>query len=66
MTKLTIKTGSAETFFKRGRRLEKPADREEALTKKSTLTSEDPIDLIKAQPTTDNARDQLANPQQFV
>ena len=47
MTKLTIKTGTEEDFFKRGRLLAKAADRGESLTDERTISFEDPADMMK-------------------
>jgi predicted transcriptional regulator len=47
MTKLTIKTGTEEEFFKRGRMLAKSADRGEQLPDERIVSFEDPADVIK-------------------
>lgn len=47
MTKLTIKTGTTEEFFVRGRRLARTADRGEALPDERVVSFEDPAELIK-------------------
>ena len=47
MTKLTIKTGTEEDFFKRGRLLAKAADRGESLPDERTISFEDPADVMK-------------------
>ena len=47
MTKLTIKTGTEEDFFKRGRELAKAADRGERLPDERTISFEDPADVMK-------------------
>ena len=47
MTKLTIKTGTEEDFFKRGRLLAKAADRGEPLPDERTISFEDPADMMK-------------------
>lgn len=47
MTKLTIKTGTEEDFFKRGRLLAKAADRGESLPDERTISFEDPADMMK-------------------
>lgn len=47
MTKLTIKTGTEEDFFKRGRKLAKAADRGEPLPDERIVSFEDPADLMK-------------------
>lgn len=52
MTKLTIKTGSEESFFKRGRQLAKAADRGEQLPDERIVSFEDPADVMKLITTT--------------
>lgn len=47
MTKLTIKTGTEEEFFKRGRRLAKAADRGEPIPDERIISFEDPADVMK-------------------
>jgi len=47
MTKLVIKTGSAETFFKRGRQLAAAADRGARLPDECTLSFDDPDELVR-------------------
>lgn len=47
MTKLTIKTGREEDFFKRGRKLAKLADRGEQLPDERIVSFEDPADLMR-------------------
>lgn len=47
MTKLTIKTGTEEDFFKRGRLLAKAADRGESLPDERRISFEDPADMMK-------------------
>ena len=47
MTKLTIKTGTEEDFFKRGRQLAKAADRGEQLPDERIISFEDPADVMK-------------------
>lgn len=47
MTKLTIKTGTEEDFFKRGRLLAKAADRGEQLPAERIISFEDPADVMK-------------------
>ena len=47
MSKLTIKTGNEEEFFQRGRQLARAADRGQALPEESTISFEDPADVLK-------------------
>ena len=47
MTKLTIKTGTEEVFFKRGRQLAQAADRGERLPDERIISFEDPADVMK-------------------
>jgi predicted transcriptional regulator len=47
MTDLTIKTGTEEDFFKRGRQLGRAADRGERLPDRRVISFEDPADLMK-------------------
>lgn len=47
MTNLTIKTGSEEDFFKRGRELAKSADNEKQLPDERIVSFEDPADVMK-------------------
>ena len=47
MTKLTIKTGTEEAFFKRGRQLAKAADSGKPLPDERIVSFEDPADLMK-------------------
>jgi len=47
MTKLIVKTGTEEDFFKRGRQLARAADREERLPDERIISFEDPADVMK-------------------
>jgi len=47
MTKLTLKTGTEEGFFKRGHQLAKIADRGEPLPDERIVSFEDPADVMK-------------------
>lgn len=47
MTKLTIKSGTEEEFFTRGRKLARPADRGEPLPDGRIISFEDPADVMK-------------------
>jgi len=47
MNKLTIKTGTEEQFFKRGRLLAETADKGGKLPNERILSFEDPTDIIK-------------------
>lgn len=47
MRKITVNTGSAEEFFKRGRDIARKVDRGESLEPEHTLTFEDLDDLKK-------------------
>ena len=47
MTKLTLKTGTEDDFFKRGRQLAKAADRGEPLPDERIVSFEDPADVMK-------------------
>lgn len=47
MTKLTIKTGTQEDFFARGRRLAKAIDRGQSIPEERIVSFEDPADVIK-------------------
>lgn len=47
MTKLTIKTGTEEDFFARGRRLAKAADRGDPIPAERIISFEDPADVMK-------------------
>lgn len=47
MTKLTIKTGTEDAFFKRGRQLAKAADSGKTIAQERIISFEDPYDLIK-------------------
>jgi predicted transcriptional regulator len=47
MTKLTIKTGTEEDFFKRGQRLARAADHGEQLPDERIISFEDPADVMK-------------------
>ena len=47
MTKLTLKTGTEEDFFKRGRQLARSADSGEQLSDERIVSFEDPNDLMK-------------------
>ena len=52
MTKLTIKTGTEEDFFKRGRQLARAADRGEPIPEERIISFEDPADVMKLITTT--------------
>lgn len=52
MTKLTIKTGTEEAFFKRGRELARVADRGDQLPDECIISFEDPADVMKLITTT--------------
>lgn len=47
MIKLTIKTGTEQEFFKRGRQLAKAADRGEELPDERFISFEDPAEVMK-------------------
>lgn len=47
MTKLTIKTGTEEDFFRRGRQLAQAADHGEQLPVEHIISFEDPADVMK-------------------
>lgn len=47
MTRLTVKTGTADDFFKRCRQLAAAADRGEPLPDQRIVSFEDPADLMK-------------------
>jgi predicted transcriptional regulator len=47
MTKLTIKTGTEDDFFTRGRQLAKAADHSEPLPDERIISFEDPADVMK-------------------
>ena len=47
MSKLTIKTGTEDDFFRRGRQLAQVADRGQTLPAESTISFEDPADVVK-------------------
>lgn len=47
MTQLTIKTGTEQDFFIRGRQLAGAADMGEPLPDECIVSFEDPVDLIK-------------------
>lgn len=47
MSKITIKTGTEEDFFKRGRQLAKAADRGDQLPDERIISFEDPADVMK-------------------
>lgn len=47
MTKLTIRTGTEEEFFKRGRQLARAADKGESLPDERIISFEDPADVMK-------------------
>lgn len=47
MTKLTVKTGTEEEFFKRGHQLARAADRGEQLPDERIISFEDPADVMK-------------------
>ncbi|WP_334118801.1 HVO_A0114 family putative DNA-binding protein [Limnobacter sp.] len=47
MNKLLIKTGSTETFFKRGRDIAKKADARGPLTDEKIISFEDPSELVR-------------------
>lgn len=47
MSKLTIKTASEDDFFQRGRQLAREADRGQLLPEESTISFEDPADVLK-------------------
>lgn len=47
MTNLTIKTGTEDDFFKRGRQLGRAADRGESLHDERVISFEDPAEVMK-------------------
>ena len=47
MSKLMIKTGTESDFFRRGRQLAQTADRGQPLPEESTISFEDPADVVK-------------------
>lgn len=47
MNKLTIKTGTEEDFFVRGRRLAKAADQGKTIAEERIISFEDPVDVMK-------------------
>jgi predicted transcriptional regulator len=47
MSKLLIKTGSTETFFKRGRELARKADGGAVIHEEKIISFEDPSDLVR-------------------
>ena len=47
MTKLIIKTGTEDDFFKRGRQLARAADRGEPIPDERIVSFEDPAELMK-------------------
>lgn len=47
MSKLTLKTGTEQDFFERGRRLARAADRNEPLPEERIISFEDPADVMK-------------------
>jgi predicted transcriptional regulator len=47
MSKLTIKTGTEDDFFRRGRQLAQAADRGQGLPEESMISFEDPADVVK-------------------
>jgi predicted transcriptional regulator len=47
MSELMIKTGTEDDFFRRGRELAQAADRGQALPEESTISFEDPADVVK-------------------
>lgn len=47
MTKLTVKTGTEQDFFKRGRQVARAADRGERLPDERIISFEDPADVMK-------------------
>ena len=47
MSKLTIKTGSEDDFFQRGHQLARAADQGQVLPEESTISFEDPADVLK-------------------
>ncbi len=46
MSKVTIKTGTEQEFFARGRRLAQAADRGETLPNEHIVSFEDPADMV--------------------
>ena len=47
MSRLTIRTGTEDDFFQRGRQLAQAADWGDALPSESTISFEDPADVVK-------------------
>jgi predicted transcriptional regulator len=47
MSKLTIKTSTEDEFFQRGRQLARAADLGEVLPNESTISFEDPADVVR-------------------
>lgn len=47
MSKLTIKTGTEDDFFQRGRQLARTADRSEELPSESITSFEDPAEVMR-------------------
>lgn len=47
MSELMIKTATEDDFFRRGRELAQAADRGQALPEESTISFEDPADVVK-------------------
>jgi len=47
MSKVTIKTGTAQEFFERGRQIARAADRGERLPSGRVLSFEDPVELVR-------------------
>jgi predicted transcriptional regulator len=47
MSELMIKTGTEDDFFRRGRELAQAADRGQALPEESTISFEDPAEVVK-------------------
>ena len=47
MSKLTLKTGNEEDFFKRGKQLAKLADATKAIPQERVISFEEPADLLK-------------------
>jgi predicted transcriptional regulator len=52
MTKFTIKTGTEENFFRRGRQLAKMADHGDPLPDERVISFEDPAEVLKLITTT--------------
>lgn len=47
MNKLTIKTGTEDDFFRRGRQLARAADRDQKFPEESVISFEDPAEVVK-------------------